>query len=744
MFNKMAAFIKCHTISATEKYMMQQAFGLEVALFSAFIYLGWYVQSESDSLGLQNQTATWPTLDHTWNATVSLASRNISVESLKDGSAFESWDSERLDALAVGIVSFFAVSYISLPIFTRIWAILLEKVKIFILKDRILTQSKLNRLFEGRQFDLAFEYGRLFLPSVAITVALGGVVPVLSLALLLSLTVQYWRSKIDILRFCRRPTQYDETFVLQFFLWMKFAILARCVIDSLSFAAVSHDLFDQMLVGRTWGFWERCVVFALFFALPFLFAPVVRRLGSLFRVIEEEFKEGNPSFLEALENQEISGLDNYNIKKNPRYRDAFQSEIVEIDDSDLSDDDRGDFGDDDRTGGDNFSGVDSEGQGDEHGMSTTIHASGVGLLLRRQPSQQITIETILPGGNAASHKMLYPGSGIQVGDTLLEIEGRKPATLNNQQLLQCLSHEGKFVSIKTDNFAGMILSGTCQNATDHPLHLDPFMITKGSDFYTLPDESENYQSQTKDLMWYVRMGKCLSCSSSLNQSNQNHIKCPGFTNFRRRQGGPIVDSDCKQCKQILWRQKVNTSEEPDAARTGNDVSCVRAVVWQDMIPAKRDDVYLANLPRKTQKNGDHSLNDTELIEHFITFLKSARLRVTKRQKIIFTREDEMRLRHCSVFIFFLHGDNVSQASIEEFEAAFAQSGVIKIYPVVLPTYKLQFPEWWPPCLSDMRNLLFFPTPTPKEGEWTEKTWKHLLVSILNSICTVSVRVCRRE
>jgi hypothetical protein len=61
---------------------------------------------------------------------------------------------------------------------------------------------------------------------------------------------------------------------------------------------------------------------------PTIVGIISRYLG----VAEEEFKEGNPSFFEALENQEISGLDTYNIKKNPRYRDAFSSEIVEVDD----------------------------------------------------------------------------------------------------------------------------------------------------------------------------------------------------------------------------------------------------------------------------------------------------------------------------------------------------------------------------------------------------------------------------
>ena len=77
---------------------------------------------------------------------------------------------------------------------------------------------------------------------------------------------------------------------------------------------------------------------------PPIFAAIRQRLG----VAEEEFKEGNPSFFEALENQEISGLDNYNIKKNPRYRDAVSSEIVEVDDDDDDDDDGvDDFGQDD-------------------------------------------------------------------------------------------------------------------------------------------------------------------------------------------------------------------------------------------------------------------------------------------------------------------------------------------------------------------------------------------------------------
>jgi len=42
----------------------------------------------------------------------------------------------------------------------------------------------------------------------------------------------------------------------------------------------------------------------------------------------EEEVEMQPSFFEALENDEISGLETYNIKKNPNYKEAFQATAV--------------------------------------------------------------------------------------------------------------------------------------------------------------------------------------------------------------------------------------------------------------------------------------------------------------------------------------------------------------------------------------------------------------------------------
>lgn len=42
----------------------------------------------------------------------------------------------------------------------------------------------------------------------------------------------------------------------------------------------------------------------------------------------EEDQEDNPSFLEALENQEITGLESYNIRKNPDYADAFSADVA--------------------------------------------------------------------------------------------------------------------------------------------------------------------------------------------------------------------------------------------------------------------------------------------------------------------------------------------------------------------------------------------------------------------------------
>jgi hypothetical protein len=42
----------------------------------------------------------------------------------------------------------------------------------------------------------------------------------------------------------------------------------------------------------------------------------------------DEADEMQPTFFEALENDEISGLETYNIKKNPNYKEAFQATAI--------------------------------------------------------------------------------------------------------------------------------------------------------------------------------------------------------------------------------------------------------------------------------------------------------------------------------------------------------------------------------------------------------------------------------
>eukprot|EP00961_Rhodomonas_salina_P185129 2499881-Rhodomonas_salina.1 len=88
---------------------------------------------------------------------------------------------------------------------------------------------------------------------------------------------------------------------------------------------------------------------------PVLTWPVPSRSGSSVQWICRRTRTPRSSRLfsaslstSALENQEISGLDNYNIKKNGRYRDAFSSDIAgEEQESESESEESDDFGFDD-------------------------------------------------------------------------------------------------------------------------------------------------------------------------------------------------------------------------------------------------------------------------------------------------------------------------------------------------------------------------------------------------------------
>lgn len=237
--------------------------------------------------------------------------------------------------------------------------------KQYILKNRELTQRKLNTLFEGAEFLLSKRYGAL-LNILFVILTYSSSLPILYSFGILFFSSAYWCDKIALLRAMKRPAQYDEKLAVFSTLMMSVGILIHLAFSVWFYAYVDGDvlttlqgifdlIFQERFITKRLVKKPAFVVFCTllgFIAFEILGRTVgptfVKQIVMAIRGTKEEVKEGNPSFFEALENQEIQGLDTYNIKKNPRYRDAFQSDIAtdagaESDESE----DEDDFGDDD-------------------------------------------------------------------------------------------------------------------------------------------------------------------------------------------------------------------------------------------------------------------------------------------------------------------------------------------------------------------------------------------------------------
>ena len=236
--------------------------------------------------------------------------------------------------------------------------------KQYALKNRELTQRKLNTLFEGAEFLLSKRYGAL-LNILFVIMTYSSALPVLYTFGILFFATAYWCDKIAVLRAMKRPAQYDEKLAVFSTLCMSWSILFHLMISVWFYAYVDGDVLVSLQWVLDLVFRERFITkrlakkpafvvfctllaFIVFEILGRTVGPaLVKQLISAIRGTVEEVKEGNPSFFEALENQEIAGLDTYNIKKNPRYRDAFQSDIqADVVESDSEEEDD-DFGDDD-------------------------------------------------------------------------------------------------------------------------------------------------------------------------------------------------------------------------------------------------------------------------------------------------------------------------------------------------------------------------------------------------------------
>jgi hypothetical protein len=224
-------------------------------------------------------------------------------------------------------------------------------LKRFILKNRQKTQRLLNDLFKGPKFMLSQRYGVML--SMMFTILLySGSIPIMSWFAVMFFGSAYWCEKAYLLRVVQKPPAYDEQLPFLAIKFLPFAALLHTAVfvwslgrlegptielPGLSSLPISESLKLRLLKFHT------VAPFVLFLANFFVLVvqPVAGYIIDQVNIIRGKAQESEedsdfldsqddiqPSFFEALENDEISGLETYNIKKNPNYREAFQASAV--------------------------------------------------------------------------------------------------------------------------------------------------------------------------------------------------------------------------------------------------------------------------------------------------------------------------------------------------------------------------------------------------------------------------------
>jgi alpha-tubulin suppressor-like RCC1 family protein len=223
-------------------------------------------------------------------------------------------------------------------------------VKRFLLKNRQKTQRLLNELFKGPKFMLSQRYGVML--SMMFTILLySGSIPIMSWFAVMFFASAYWCEKAYLLRVVQRPPSYDEQLPFLAIRFLPFAALLHIGVfvwsigrlegEAIELPGLSSLPIPETLKLRIFKF-HTVAPFVLFLANFFVLVvqPIASSIIDQVNLIRgkkdveeentyaDEEEDLQPSFFEALENDEISGLETYNIKKNPNYKEAFQASAV--------------------------------------------------------------------------------------------------------------------------------------------------------------------------------------------------------------------------------------------------------------------------------------------------------------------------------------------------------------------------------------------------------------------------------
>ena len=188
--------------------------------------------------------------------------------------------------------------------------------------------------------------------SMMFTILLySGSIPIMSWFAVMFFASAYWCEKTYLLRVVQRPPAYDEQLPFLAIKFLPFAALLHVGVfvwsigrlegTSIELPGLSSLPLPETLKLRIFKF-HTVAPFVLFLANFFVLVVqpiasyIIDQVNTLRGKKEEEEDAAylededdmQPSFFEALENDEISGLETYNIKKNPNYQEAFQATAI--------------------------------------------------------------------------------------------------------------------------------------------------------------------------------------------------------------------------------------------------------------------------------------------------------------------------------------------------------------------------------------------------------------------------------
>ena len=200
--------------------------------------------------------------------------------------------------------------------------------------SRYVSQAEANMKFSGADFDLATRNS--FVLTVVFTCFLySGGMPILNVVCCVTMFLLYWVDKFLILRHYRKPPLYNHLLNDKVLKYLPFAIIFHCGFSLYMYGATElfplHMNGDTNTLGdritRITGFVNIIIIGAALLSLGWvvLYSSIFKCMMKRKVMDVDEEKNAQGTIEHELDNIRANGLDSYDIKKHPEYRELIKS-----------------------------------------------------------------------------------------------------------------------------------------------------------------------------------------------------------------------------------------------------------------------------------------------------------------------------------------------------------------------------------------------------------------------------------